>query len=410
MVAALAQRLEERLPLSVYVLQSGIVLNAFGNGAAAPFVLLYLHDVRGISLPAAGAASAANAACALVASLAGGTVADRFGPRVTVLGGLVLAAATFLAYPHVTDAWQAILAGAVLGTAAGGWLTGQSVLLAAIVPPERRHIAFAQQRVAANIGLGLGGLTGGLLVSTSEPSSFTSLFVLNAVTFLAFGLFVAKVRIPARLPRPPLRGGYREVVRDRALMRVLAFDVAVVAGAVALLNGLMPVYARNRIGVSESAIGVLFLVNSLLIIGGQLPIAKAVEGHRRTRALALMAGLFCVCWLLVLGASATGYLFLLAGVAVLSAGECIYDSVRSPLIADLAPEGLSGRYLASAGFSWQLGFIIGPAIGAILLATAPPLLWLAAAALCAVAAVGALRLEAVLPQPVLVTPHRASKT
>jgi len=61
-----------RLPRSVYVLQSGLVLNAFGNGAANPFVLLYLHDVRGIPLAAAGLASAANAGCALVASLVGG--------------------------------------------------------------------------------------------------------------------------------------------------------------------------------------------------------------------------------------------------------------------------------------------------------------------------------------------------
>jgi len=77
-----------RLPRSVYVLQSGLVLNAFGNGAANPFVLLYLHDVRGIPLATAGLASAANAACALLASLAGGRVADQVGPKACVLGGL----------------------------------------------------------------------------------------------------------------------------------------------------------------------------------------------------------------------------------------------------------------------------------------------------------------------------------
>ena len=82
-----------------------------------------------------------------------------------MLGGLALACLAFLAYPLVTDTWQAIALGSVVGTAAGGWLTGQSVLLAAIVPPDRRHLAFAQQRVAANVGLGLGGLLGGLIAS-----------------------------------------------------------------------------------------------------------------------------------------------------------------------------------------------------------------------------------------------------
>ena len=150
------------------------------------------------------------------------------------------------------------------------------------------------------------------------------------------------------------------LLRDPILLRVLVIDFAVVAGAVSLLNGLLPVFARNDAGIAERGIGALFLVNSVLIIGAQLPVARAVEGRSRARMLALMAGCFALCWLLVLGRS---YAFLLAGVCVLSLGECLYDSVRSPLVADLAPPGLSGRYLASAGVSWQLGFVVGAGNG-----------------------------------------------
>jgi len=387
-----------RLPVAVYVLQSGLVLNAFGNGAAGPFVLLYLHDVRGIPLGVAGLASAANAAAALPASLFGGAIADRIGPRATVLGGLALAATAFCLYPAVHEAWQAIALGGALGAAAGGWLTGQSVLLAAIVPPELRHVAFAQQRVAANLGLGLGGLTGGLIASTADAGTFTVLFLLNAVTFAAYGCFVAFVRVPAAATAPPRRG-YGIVLRDSILRRVLVIDLAVVAGAVALLNGVFPVYVRNAAGVAETGIGALFLVNSVLIIGAQLPVARAVEGRRRARMLALMAGLFGLCWLLVLG---RGYAFLLAGVCVMSLGECLYDSVRSPLVADLAPPGLSGRYLATAGVSWQLGFVVGPAAGAALLGVSPYLVWPVAASVCGAAAVAALA----LPPEVGVTARR----
>lgn len=394
-----------RLPSSVYVLQAGLVLNAFGNGAANPFVLLYLHDVRGIPLPIAGLASATNAGCALVASLVGGSVADRLGPKASVLGGLVLAAGAFFLYPLVREPWEAIALGALLGTAAGGWLTGQSALLAAIVPADLRHIAFAQQRVAANVGLGLGGLVGGLIASTSDARTFTVLFLLNAATFLAYGAFISRVRAEGARIAPPNRG-YRQLLRDRTLLHVLAIDVAVVAGAVALLNGVFPVYARNNAHLKEAAIGALFLVNSLLIIGGQLPVARAVEGYRRARALALMAGLFATCWLLVLGGT---WWFLLAAILVMSGGECLYDSVRSPLIADLAPEGLSGRYLAAAGFSWQLGFIVGPVSAASLLSLSARALWVSAAAVCAAAGLLALRLDARLQPTVAITPRRAPR-
>ncbi len=406
MVAPLVERLESRLPRSVYMLQSGLVLNAFGNGAANPFVLLYLHDVRGIPLAAAGLATAANAACGLGASAVGGSIADRFGARVTILGGLALASGTFLAYPFVATAWEAILAGALLGTAAGGWLTGQSVLLAALVPPDRRHLAFAQQRVAANLGLGLGGVVGGLIASTTRASTFTTLFVLNALTFAAYAVFVARLPSGQSAAARPHPGGYGSLLRDRALRRVLAIDVAFVAGAVALLGGVFPVYARNTVGVREHTIGLLFLCNSLLIIGGQLRIARLTEGRRRGRALALMGVLFATCWLLVLAAvisAVGGVVLLFVAIAVLSVGECIYDSVRSPLVADLAPEGLSGRYLAAAGISWQLGFVVGPAAGAALLGLAPSAVWGGAAAVCLTASLAALRLDATLPEHARVT-------
>jgi MFS family permease len=117
-----------------------------------------------------------------------------------------------------------------------------------------------------------------------------------------------------------------------------------------------------------------------------------------------MATLFATCWLLVLGGSRW---FLLAAIVALSAGKCLYDSVRSPLISDLAPAGLGGRYLAAAGFSWQLGFIVGPALGAVLLAASPRSLWIVAAGVCLAAAVGALRLDRHLTDGAAFTPVRA---
>jgi MFS family permease len=389
----------KRLPREVYVLQSGLVLNAFGNGAASPFLVIYLHDVRGIPLALAGLAATTSAAFGLAATVISGSLADRLGARATTIGGLALSTAGFALYPLVHEAWHAIALGLVTGSGIGTWLTGQTALVAAVTPRELRHVAFAQQRVAANLGIGLGAFAGGIIVSVGDPASFTRLFLLDAVTFALYAGFIARLpdtRVP---PRP---GGYAAVLRDRPFAGVAALNLVWVATTIALFNGLFPVFARNEGGISERSIGFLFLANTLTIVVLQLPIARALEGRRRMPSLALMALLFAA-WSLTLagtGAWLDGRLavgVLAAGVAVLGIGECLYDSIHGPLVADLAPDGATGRYLAVSGFSWQLGFILAPAIGGAALGAEPFALWPACAGLCLAGGALALRLEQVLP-------------
>ena len=124
------------------------------------------------------------------------------------------------------------------------------------------------------------------------------------------------------------------------------------------------------------------------------------------RAFALMGVLFATAWLLVLGAGflpAAG-LVLVVAVLVFSLGECLYDSVQGPLTADLAPDGKVGRYMAVNGFSWQLGFIAGPALGAAVMGAEPYALWPLAAALCLAGSAGALALERAVPAEHRLTP------
>src|SRR5262245_50307515 len=233
------------LPRAVYVLQAGLVINAFGNGAANPFVLLYLYNVRGVPLPVAGLVSATSATCAMLAALIAGTIADRRGALPTMTAGLICSAAGFALYPLVREPWHAFGLALLTGTGGGVWLTLQSTVLARITPAELRHVAFARQRVAANVGLGLGGLAGGLIVTTSNPATFTVLFVLNAVTFAAYAVVLNRLRLPAATKAAEPTGGYRTVLKDAVFMRLVVLNLVVVVAAVSLLNSVFPVYAKN---------------------------------------------------------------------------------------------------------------------------------------------------------------------
>jgi MFS family permease len=93
-------------------------------------------------------------------------------------------------------------------------------------------------------------------------------------------------------------------------------------------------------------------------------------------------------------------------VVAFAVGECLHGIVHGPLTADLAPPALVGRYMAFGSQSWQVGWIIGPAVGGFVLQHAPNALWPAAAALNVAAALFALALERHLPRAVARAPSR----
>src|SRR4029077_10493820 len=72
------------LPSHVWLLQAGVALNFFGNGLVAPYLIIYLHLVRGIPLPIAALAVGSGGILATISGLVAGPLIDRLGPRTCV--------------------------------------------------------------------------------------------------------------------------------------------------------------------------------------------------------------------------------------------------------------------------------------------------------------------------------------
>jgi MFS family permease len=172
---------------------------------------------------------------------------------------------------------------------------------------------------------------------------------------------------------------------------------------------LLPPFAKNYAGVSERWVGYIWLANTVLIVLLQLPVSKALEGRRRMAALALMNVLWATAALIVLAAGellngASAALVFMTATMVFAVGETLQGPTQAPLVADLAPEHLRGRYFALSAMSWSAGAILGPAVGGPLLGWHPLALWPISAAVCLFAAAGCLLLERRLPERVRRTP------
>ena len=400
----LRQAFDPQLPRDVWLLQLGGVMNSFGNGVVLPFLVIYLHDVRGFGLGISGLVVSVSAAAQLSAGILAGPLVDRLGARPVLAGGLVMQAIGIGLFPLVHRPWHAFVLIAIEGAGSAGFWPSQSTLIARLTPAARRHAAFAQQRVTMNLGIGLGGLTGGLIAGVSHPGSFTVLFLVDSATFLVYVGVLAFIHDPGLTTEESAGGeaSYRAVFRDRVFVGLWTLNFLFVTAGYSLFN-LVPPFARDHAHVTERQIGAFFFVNTALIVIVQLPISRALEGRRRMRALALMPALWIVAWLMLdAGAywfdATAAFVVILVALAIFGIGECFHGPAHQALVAEIAPDHLRGRYFAVHSLSWGLAGTVGPAVGGFVLAWRPFALWPLAAAVCLVAAVGSRALERFVPE------------
>src|SRR5581483_3317880 len=352
--------LDPRLPREVYVLELGALVNAFGNGVVLPFLLIYLHNVRGIPFGLAGTAAAVQSAAALASGFLGGTLSDRVGAKRVLVGSLAVMTVAFALMPLIRTAWEAFAIYGLWGLGSGSFWPAQSALLAGLAPPHRRAPAYALQRLAMNVGVALGGVVAGLIASVRDPGSFTVLFAVDCATFVAYMAVLSLVRSP-RLHEERLGGSWRAVARDRVFTAFTVLNAVFMASAIALMVELLPAFAKNVTRISEREVGIVFALDAVGIALFQLPVVKLAEGRRRMRGLALMGTVWAASMLAVWAAgewtrATVAFGILGAAMLVFALGESLHGAIHAPLSVDLAPPQLVGRYVAAASLSWQVGW------------------------------------------------------
>jgi MFS family permease len=393
----------------VLILQAGNALNYFGYGLILPFEIIYLHQIRGFSTSIAGLVLAATMGTAAIVTPPTGALLDRYSAKAIVVTGSLASALGYAAFAYIDSPWQGFACSIVSGAGTGAAGTALRTLTIRLVKPEQRPASFALQRVAGNVGIGSGATVGGFLVAFAQRlSSFQALYLFDAVTYAGFAMIVL-----AAVPSPraetvtatEVNGtGFRAVARDHLFLTVIAANIVLVVVGHTFFSNILPPFAKAHTPLGPAAIGIIFLVNTSFVVIAQIPAVRVVTRMRRVHAFAAASALFAVSLLAVLPAtlihSELAATSLLAGVAIVFAiGECVHIIVLGPLVADMAPAHLLGRYLSLYGLTFNISLALGPAIGGLLLQTSPDAVWWGGALAAVLAGAVLLRLGGRIPDP-----------
>jgi MFS family permease len=331
----------------------------------------------------------------LLLTLVGGTAADRWGLRRTIIGCDLATCGLLAAYLVVTQfvavtgfllAALAFLEGVVNSFHRPANNAFPRLFFPTAVVPRAMSLTGSAMEVARIAGPPLGAV---LVVAVSMNGAIA----VDLASFVAVVVVLFAVRPPYEPARPPggrsesaaseLRAGLRAVRGVPGILPMLS-AVGIVAGSIIpMLSLCVPLLARDR----GWAAGDAGLMEAFWIVGAlcvSLSVAKI--GVRERAVGALLAGPLLASAGIVVGAVAPVPAVAFAGAALMGVGTVVFTSHLFPLFLLRTPEGMLARFQSVLIVAQMVAMFAGNAwLGALASRLGAAQAMLAAAVVCACA-------------------------
>jgi MFS family permease len=352
------------------------LLSTAGSGIVLPFLAIYAGRVRDLGPTVGAAAVAAIAVGSLPANLLAGAAADRFGARRVLITGWILAAAGDLVLLRSGHAATVLAAAVLIGLGVGSAYPATSTLLAEVTPARQRSLVFALQYGLSNVGLSLGIGASAVIVAVPDLHRFQLIYLVDAATFLiAATVLVRAAALAPVVDEDPGRiaggspGGYRKVASDNAFRWLCLVQVLLVVFGYAQFHAALPLYLSRPDGLAPSLIAVVFIANTVFVALTALPAGRLAQRILPLRLITAGAICFALSWLLLWqsrGANWPSVALAIGAAVVMGLGEILLAPAVGPLVNQLSPDELRGRYNALNALILSVGTIIGPGLVALL--------------------------------------------
>lgn len=375
------------LPRPTWALAIATFINRAGT-MVLPFMTLYLTRNLHFTVGQAGFVLTLYGLGALFTSPIAGRLCDRFGSVLMLRVSLFSSAVLMFLFPLARTFTSVIVATLVLSVAVEMFRPAGLSTVSQLVEPVMFKPAFAVQRTAINLGMSIGPAVAGYLATIS----FLWLFLIDGATSILAGVVLLLSLAPIKKKTPDTKAdtvnnsGLSDsmVLQDRRLLLFLAGVIPV--GIIFFQHmSAMPLFMVENLHLSPAVYGLMFTINTGLIVFLEVPINHATSHWPNRRSL-ILGTILCAAGFGSL-VFASGVVSVSATVVLWTSGEMILFPSMSAYVADIAPDQRQGKYMGYYMMAFSLAFMIGPWAGTqVLEHFGPTILWSSMFALGAVAA------------------------
>lgn len=333
-----------------------------GAGMAGPVLPVFARQF-GVSLAAVGATVASFGLARLLLNVPLGSLADRRGRRLLLVGGPLVFAAGMAGAGMAGGIVSLTVWRFVSGAGSAMYMTGAFVYLTDISTPANRGRLIGANQGALLIGQAIGPGLGGLIADRLGIRA--PFFVIAAAGLIA--CIYAFFRLEETRPeRPPAQShsetgpalGWRGVLRSRTFLAIAVVNFVVFFTRAGSNHTLMPLQGVSVYGLSLGEMG-LVLTGMALVSLLLLPAAATIS-DRRGRTTAIVPSLAGVAVSLSVIAVAGGVPGFLIGAGVLALAASVSGPAPAAFAADEAPEEIRGLALGMFRTAGDLGLLVGP--------------------------------------------------
>ena len=353
-----------------------------------PFLTVYLTD-RGYTLAQAGYMMAAFGTGAIVGGFIGGKMTDRFGFFHVQVVSLLLNGILFIVLGYMETLFQIGICIFILSSLGEAFRPANSAAIAAYSNDATRTRSYSLNRLAINLGFGIGPAVGGLLAS----KSYTLLFWADGITCVLASLVLYMMFSPKRTaqeekkPVQQSTATINSAYKDQIFLLGM-FYIFLVGLCFFQMFSTIPVYYEDHIHLSKKTIGLVLALNGLLIAAIEMVLVYKLENRRNPVFYLVLGALMIGFSFLMLDMSRT-FAMIVSSMIVITFGEMFLFPFMNNFWVKRSNERNRGQYAAVYTMSFSLAIVLAPTFSSqVATLFSFDVLWLVNFIICSIAALG----------------------
>lgn len=362
----------------VWIFAIGRFFSEVGTGFTLFYAPIFFVNQVGLSATSVGVALGSASISGIVGQIVSGSLADsgHWGRRRTLLLATAISAIGSLVLAATNNLTILVIGSLISGLGIGFYWPAAEAVVADASEIDNRRETFAIARLADNLGLAIGIVLAGFLITII--GSYRWLFVIDAISFLVFfgviylGISETEQQQMEESEKTENFASWMAVLSDRSFLVYIAVNIFFTI-YISQIHSTLPLYFKNFVfvgstteGFAQTTISGLFAWHLVLGIICQLPVTSALKRYSHTLALTVSAILWAIGFSLIwISGTAPSYnlVWVTLALGVFAVAIVSYTPSAASLVTELAPENQRGVYFSINAVCWAVGSFIGHPLG-----------------------------------------------